>query len=311
MRSQGENLVIEKQLTSSRTEELMRSTISILLPTRGRRQLAEEFIAGASKLAGKPDLLEFVLYVDDDDTDSQSIAVDGVNIRMIVGNRISMGGCNTACLEHSSGEIIVVGNDDIEVKTKNWDQKIREAHQTFDDQIYLAYPNDLYKGKKLSAFPILPRDVLVQLANPFPEIYRGAFIDTHLMEIFIRLKQLGEDRILYLSDVIFEHKHFRTGKSEVDQTYAERDRFGDDMTFLSLNQVRKVSAEHIIKKIRRESLPEPFDYQDPAVLPTPDSILSALQTIGKIYLFDTDLPLRYRSKFFIYMLGRWCIQAIT
>ena len=159
--------------------------ISVLLPTRGRKALAERFLSSAFSLSTSPKSIEFVLYVDDDDFESQTINVEDVQYQIVVGPRCAMGACNSRCLEVSTGDIIVLGNDDVVIRSKGWDEKIRLMHESICDQIYLAYPNDLNKGKNLSSFPILSRKTCELITQPFPKLYKGAFIDTHLMEIFI------------------------------------------------------------------------------------------------------------------------------
>lgn len=285
--------------------------ISVLLPTRGRKQLAERFLMAATALASFPNLIEFVLYVDEDDEESQTIQVAGVQYRIIIGPRCTMGICNSRCLQESSGEIVVLGNDDVVIRTEGWDEMIRLMHQSIPDHIYLAYPNDLNKGEDLSAFPILSRKTCHLLSVPFPKIYKGAFIDTHLMEIFIRLRKLGNDRIVYMPDVVFEHLHFRTGKVEIDQTYKDRDRFADDMIFLSLHKMRRDAARFlslaIDQTVRNQVC---FSYIEPAVIPKPSSLLGMCSLSAKTYLADMDLPLKLRIRNFLYYVARWIASSI-
>jgi hypothetical protein len=180
-----------------------------------------------------------------------------------------MGACNTRCLEASTGEIIILSNDDVVINTIGWDEKVRNLHKGIGDKIYLAYPNDLYKGEKLSAFPILSKITCEFLIQPFPEIYKGAFIDVHLMEIFIRLRKLGHNRIRYMPDIEFEHIHFRTGKSKIDKTYTERDRYGDDFIFHSLHTTRKMSARFLAKLINASIEKEKkFKFDQPELICT-------------------------------------------
>jgi hypothetical protein len=39
--------------------------------------------------------------------------------------------------------------------------------------------------------------------------------------------------------------HYRAGKSEYEATYRERDRFGDDQTFLALNNARGWAVQRL------------------------------------------------------------------
>lgn len=285
--------------------------ISVLLPTRGRRFLAERFLISAIQLSKSPKEIEFIIYVDDDDIDSQSINVENAECRIVVGARCTMGKSNTLCLVESTGSIIVLANDDVIIRTEGWDEKIRLLHRSFKDQIYLAYPNDLNKGKSLSAFPIMSRKTCALLAQPFPTIYKGAFIDTHLMEIFIRLKNLGVNRIRYMEDVVFEHLHFRAGKAKVDQTYKDRARFADDMVFLSLNNSRKEMAK-FLSDVINQKLPRnsKFKYMEPTIISRPKSISSMLVFLANLYYSDFDLKSRMRIKNFFYYAVRWLASSV-
>jgi hypothetical protein len=289
----------------------MSAKISILLPTRGRKSLAERFMASAIKLSKSPEKIEFILYVDEDDLESQTITVDNFECRMVIGPRCNMGVCNSRCLKESVGEIIILGNDDVVIRTAGWDEKIRIMHDSLPDQIYLAYPNDLNKGEKLSAFPVMSRKTCDLVSQPFPIIYKGAFIDTHLMEIFIRLKKIGNDRIIYMNDVVFEHLHFRVGKVEIDQTYKDRDRFADDMAFLSLYGVRKDTAKYLKKVINsKENNIEKFQYKEPLIIGRPASLKSMIRILANLYLFDIEFPLRLRIRNFFYFILRWKVSGM-
>jgi hypothetical protein len=193
--------------------------ISFLLPTRGRPELVKRFINSAKVLADCPESFEIILYVDEDDI-SPPIESNHKNLKIIYGPRTSMGTCNSRCLAEAIGEIIVLANDDVVLKTKGWDTEIRKIHEKYFDGIYLAYPNDLFKKKRGAAFPILSRKTCTLLAQPFPSIYKGSFIDTHILDIFIRLKFLGLNRIYYLEGVIFEHLHFLSHQVEKMASFA-------------------------------------------------------------------------------------------
>jgi len=280
--------------------------ISILIPTRGRKKIAERFIETACDNCILPNNVEFILYLDEDDVKSQEINVKNAHIKKIIGARSSMGANNMRCFKEANGEIIILANDDVVIRTKGWDEKIRLMHQSISDHIYLAYPNDLNKGESLSAFPILSRKTCEIISQPFPILYKGAFIDTHLMEIFIRLKHLGDNRIRYLKDLVFEHLHFRTGKVENDQTYKDRDRFADDMVFLCHSMIRKDTAQFLSNVINNKINNDlKFLYTEPYIDKRPSSLFTMLGLLANIYFFDFNLPLRLRIRNFFYYAARW------
>jgi ABC-type polysaccharide/polyol phosphate transport system ATPase subunit len=273
--------------------------ISLLLPTRGRAELLRRFLESVLARSEQPELVEVVVYADADDPASHGFQVEGLAVRTIVGPRASMGEYNTACFEQSRGDILVLGNDDVVIQTRGWDRKLREMHAAMQDGVYLAYPNDLFKGRDLSAFPILSRRVCQLLGRPFPKEYRGAFIDYHLLDIFKRLERRGQPRLIYLEDVVFEHLHYRTGKGDFDEIYGKRDRFGDDDTFMRLRDERSAAAVRLLAAIEGEAAVRPLR----AAVPTPPEL-------SQVSLLDRELPLSWRLRLFIWFVARKLARVV-
>lgn len=226
--------------------------ISLLVPTRGRPKALLLMLDSVFATADTPGSIDVAVYIDDDDKDVLALNLNSYNVRRIVGPRQSMGTLNAACFAGTDGDIVILCNDDVIIRTKGWDTKIRQAVSQFPDEVYLFYPNDLFKGSNLATFPILSRLTCDTIADPFPGEYRGAFIDVHIMDIFKQLKGVGHDRIKYLEDVVFEHMHYRLGKSEMDETYSQRDRFVDDKTFMALIGARQWAAQRLLALVNGE-----------------------------------------------------------
>ena len=273
--------------------------ISLLVPTRGRPELARRFLESVLARSERPDLVEVVLYADEDDTGSHRLSVEGLEVHTIVGPRTSMGGYNSACLERARGDILILGNDDVVIQTRGWDRKLRELHAAMQDQVYLAYPNDLFKGRRLSSFPILSRRACELLAEPFPRAYVGAFIDQHLLDVFKRLEWRGHPRMVYLEDVIFEHMHFRSGKGDFDEIYGNRGRFADDETFLRLSAERGRAAERLKEAIEGRQVTA-ADAEAPGETP---GLIQAT-------LLDNGLPPGRRAKLCLWLLARRAASRI-
>jgi hypothetical protein len=268
--------------------------LSLLVPTRGRAALARRFLASVLARSERPDLVEVILYADEDDPASHGLSVEGLEVRTIVGPRASMGEYNSACLEAARGDIVILGNDDVVIQTRGWDRKLRELHAAIRDQVYLAYPNDLFKGRRLCSFPILSRRTCELLTDPFPRAYVGAFIDQHLLDVFKRLEWRGHPRIVYLEDVIFEHMHFRTGKGDFDQIYGSRGRFADDETFLRLRGERSAAAARMRAAIEGRAI-------SAANGPAPGG---GKRSFLQSTLFDRDISPGRRVKLFFWLFAR-------
>jgi glycosyltransferase involved in cell wall biosynthesis len=282
--------------------------ISLLLPTRGRPNLVERFLRTLVTQSTRPDLIEVILCVDDDDIESHGIVFNELDLKLVVGPRQNMGAYNTECLRHASGEITIAVNDDIIVRTTGWDEKVRELDARYPDGVYLGYPNDLFKGRKVSTFPILSRTTCELLAEPYPRVYKGAFLDPHLMDIFRRLQKRGHERIAYAADIVFEHIHYRNNPEALDATYSDRSRFGDDLTFIALAEARRLEADRLCAHISggsSEALPHPLQ---PVVKPV--SPIGMIRLCTRKFLFDFDLPLTWRAYLFVWMLGRYYFSKL-
>ena len=277
--------------------------ISLLLPTRGRPELAKRLFQSIVDTTTCLDAVEVILYVDDDDYSSHELDNPDIHIEKTIGPRLSMGEYNSYCLEKSRGEIIILVNDDMVMRTQGWDECIRNKHSEFPDGIYLIYCNDLFKKGKLCTFPILSRATCDILIEPYPKFYLGAFIDYHLFDIFKRLQKNGFDRIYYLEDVIFEHLHYRVGKAKIDKTYTMRGRFDDDSIFLGLVEARDKGSQRLLLALHGKPLPK-FDsiqYEEYK----PSNLFTAVLFFSKSLLFDLRSPLRWRGWLWVWFLGRY------
>lgn len=273
---------------------MMLSVISLLLPTRGRPDLAHRFLETAFNTCRYSSEVEIIMVVDEDDASYEGFKSPFKQTKLLAVGAMTMSGYNQFAAGHSSGDILVFVNDDIVVDSAAWDVAIRQLHGKYSDRVYLGFPNDGFKGARLSTFPILSRDTY-QSFDTLPAIYSGAFIDAHLHEIFLNLRALGKDRICYLADVNFTHHHFRVTKMAPDDTYLRRDRFGDDLTFL-----RNVRTRHQVSLMMR-------DFLQTGILSKSSESNSALDcSIASFsyYLFACPAQLRYRLTTVVYMFLR-------
>lgn len=279
--------------------------ISLLMPTRGRPLLVNRFLKSLKKLTCNQMRIEVIIYVDDDDYESHSISSSDLNIKVIIGPRKTMGAYNTECYEKATGDVIILVNDDMVIQTKNWDLKIDDLHNSIEDQIYLAYGNDLFKGKDLCAFPILSKKTCELLKRPYPIEYRGAFIDTHLFDIFKRLEKVGVNRTFYMEDLIFEHMHYRLGKAEKDQTYVKRGRFDDDPTFVALTNFRKENASALYQEITGHEFNSHSRYYGITETAFRSyGLISAIIFITMNFLLDRNLPFKWRFYLWYWFIAR-------
>lgn len=278
--------------------EIKQDMISLLMPTRGRRQLAEYFITTAFYKASNPEQIEVIVYADEDDTDSHSLNSLNDNVTLLTGPRSTMGEMITSCFRQARGDIFALISDDVKILTAGWDTALREAHATYPDRIYLAYPDDLYKKK--CTFPVISRQCAEILQDPYPAEYLAAFIDTHLFDIFQRVKRQGFDRIHFLRDVQFEHRHYRAGKSVRDSTYLNTPRFTGDLTFLTQIEKRVGQAAALVAELGNDPIP----LQGPTNQSCPTALVSRILFIFRNIALDRGLPVLWRSYFAAFLIAR-------
>lgn len=259
-------------------------------------------LASAFDSSDHRDALEAVVLLDEDDNESLALAFAGLSVVRLVCPQMSMGSRVLTCVEHATGEILILANDDLSVRTKGWDSRIRGVAASYPDGVFLLYPDDGFKGATLPTFPIVSKEFFTVCSPEFWRFYQGAFLDVDLFEIFQRLRQSGQQRIHYLGDVLFEHEHYRTGKSAWDDTYARRNRFGDDATFASLVPYRKATAIRLLKQIEGIETPEASAF---AIQPRP------IPCLGYPFhlLFDRGLPAVWRIRLAAWYFARQLYRA--
>lgn len=276
--------------------------ISLLLPTRKRPKLVDRLFHSIATCTYRCDKIEVIVYVDDDDVASHAVNSTYFSVKVIKGPCRTMGGYNTCCYEASSGDIIILVNDDMEIRTPGWDDRVRQMHAEFEDEIYLGYANDLFKKSKFCTFPIMSRRTCELLGQPYPIEYNRFFIDVHLFDIFKRLQCAGVGRIRYHADIIFEHHHFRAGKGALDETYdrARRERFIDDPVFLSLIPERRDAALRLLNVIQdTQTLVNQYKGDSTTMVKA-----ISINSLTRDLLFDSELPCMWRFFLWYWFIAR-------
>jgi hypothetical protein len=203
----------------------------------------------ACQTADRPQRLEAVVYVDRDDKSSHGIDHAGLHVARLVGARAKMGAMTQACYAVCRGRCIMLANDDLVFRTAGWDTEILARLDAHPDGVGLVWGNDLLRGGALPTHPIVSRTAIEIMGCVCPEAYRRDYIDTHLYDIFCRLRKLGHDRLGYLPDVIFEHMHVDAGKGAIDNTSLKTRKSDDELTFVAWAEERQRVAARLARHI--------------------------------------------------------------
>ncbi len=278
--------------------------ISVLIPTRKRPTQLLRLLKSIDKNTKNHCNIELIIYIDCDDSSYEGLQIPPrLNAKIIRGPTNTMGALNIKCLDAASGDVYILFNDDLIIRTYGWDDRVQKIHGVYSDGIYLAYGDDCHKGHALCTFPIFSRSLRKLIHKPFPEEYKRYFIDTHLMDIFLRLKYAGFNRIIYDSELIFEHIHWRARKSNLDQVYINglKMRFLDDLVFIQNINSRNRSCDLLLSKLTGKATDKRGNYRDKKI--SKIRVLRLLQII--IIMFgDFKIPLPRRFYLCIYFVIR-------
>ena len=115
----------------------------------------------------------------------------------------------------------------------------------------MVYGNDLYYGDLMCTFPILTRTVCELMDGVCPAEYRWHCIDSHLLDLFKRLKLVGYARSIYLKNVLFEHMHHELSAAINDDSDVKPASDTDDQDiYFSLADRRQTIAQKMADHIR-------------------------------------------------------------
>jgi GT2 family glycosyltransferase len=188
------------------------ASLSIIVPTRGRVAQLAGFLDSLCQTADQIAHLEVILVIDDDDRETLAFRHAGIATRTVVAPRgLSMGALNARGCAAATGDCIMLCNDDVVVRTSGWDRRMRSVFASHPDGVVLVHVNDGTFKDSLCIFPCVSRRFVEMAGGICPEDYRRYRIDDHIYNVFNLLAILGEHRIQYLPDVLFEHHNYAAG----------------------------------------------------------------------------------------------------
>jgi hypothetical protein len=183
-----------------------RPMFSLIVPTRGRPGPLRRFLDSVAATARCPDQIEVILVTDEDDPASLGVRHPQLTLREVVGPPgRTMGALNAAGARAARGAYLMLLNDDVVVRTRGWDETTHASFRRFPDPFALVHVNDTLMCDHLCTFPIVSREFCDLAGDICPEVYNRYRIDDHVEDVFNLLGALGERRVVYLPDVVFEH----------------------------------------------------------------------------------------------------------
>lgn len=192
--------------------------ISLLVPSRQRKEQFVRFYTSAMSTADLPGRLEVVMYVDDDDNTYDGLNL--FNLTIVKGPRVVLSEMWNKCWENATGDIFGHMGDDIVFQTESWDTAIREAIAARPGNIAFVWCNDVSPESNRNEFGthgFVHRNWTNITGRFVPPYYASDYNDTHFNDV---ARALGVTT--YLHNFITEHMHYSLGKAEIDQNTRDR-----------------------------------------------------------------------------------------
>lgn len=198
--------------------------ISLLLPSRQRPKELERLWNSALDTADKPNELELVVYIDDDDKSYDKLILSSPVV-FVNGPREHDGKVNLSikwneCWKKANGEIFMHCGDDIIFRTKGWDTAVREAIDTRPGKICFVWCNDVSDESSRHEFGthgFIHKNWTDVVGRFVPPYFVSDYNDTWLNDVSRKLNVQT-----YIHHHTTEHMHFSLGKSKIDKNTEER-----------------------------------------------------------------------------------------
>ena len=197
------------------------SKFSIICPTRNRITNLIRFISSVDASVSDKSKLEYMFYVDSDDTMTQTFLSakkeQDSRVNVVVGERIIFSQMFNEVALRSTGDILFMTGDDILMQTKDWDLRVEEEFNKVKDKLLVVSTRDGIQNEKIATHSFIGRPWVDTLGYLTLGIFPGDYVDNWLTDV-----AKGVDRLVYRDDIFVEHLHPNVGKGQLDSTYTEK-----------------------------------------------------------------------------------------
>ena len=194
--------------------------ISILLPTRGRREALLKSLNSLLDTASDPTRLEFLLGIDEDDEGCKEFIEEhvapimqkaGVECKANIFKPLGYENLHTyvnTLASNANGDWLMFWNDDGVMLTDNWDDVI----DSYTGQFKLLAPKDNHNGHPYAIFPIVPMDWFKLMDHLSINAQNDAWLShiAYMLDIFERI------------DIEFLHDRADITGNNDDETFRNR-----------------------------------------------------------------------------------------
>ncbi len=199
------------------------ANIALLVPTRGRPENAVRMLRSARDMSNAPDRLSAWLYIDEDDERSRK-AVAKIKgavqfpVHVACGPRAPLWRLYNVLADAAAKDgatWLWSGGDDIVFASGGWDDTVRQAGGALRDGICCLYGDDGFQHERLCTHPFLSARAHNVLGRYYPPTGEVSLTDIWLHVAFSTIR-----RLVYLPQVLTDHRHFLRNLAPYDETYA-------------------------------------------------------------------------------------------
>jgi hypothetical protein len=173
------------------------SVISVLLPTRGRRDVLKTSIETLVNKANQPSRLEILFGIDEDDEGLSDYIKEelapffnkhSIEARASVFKPLGYENLHiyvNTLAGAATGEWLFFWNDDCLMDSQGWDDVIREH----DGEFKLLAPKDNHDGHPYAILPIIPKDWFILMGHLSQNAQNDAWLShiAYMLDIFERI----------------------------------------------------------------------------------------------------------------------------
>jgi hypothetical protein len=177
--------------------KIKQSVISVLLPTRGRRDVLRKSLKSLVSKANHPERLEILFGIDEDDQSvidyiKEEIAEDlkevGIEARASIFKPLGYENLHiyvNTLAGAATGDWFFFWNDDCLMVTEGWDDVIDQ----YNGQFKLLGPKDNHEGHPYAILPIVPKDWFILMGHLSQNAQNDAWLShiAYMLDIFERV----------------------------------------------------------------------------------------------------------------------------
>lgn len=195
----------------------MTDRISILAPSRGRPEAFAAMVRSAFDTAADPAALEVCTYLDLDDPTRADYAIGEpagpLPVRAVVGGPRDMSDLWNAAADLATGEVLMLGADDLRFRTRGWDAMVRAEFGRWPDRLVVVWGQDGNLNGQRCTHPFVHRRWVEVTGHFTPNNFVADYADHWIYDVGMRVGRVAE-----VPGMLIEHMHVSLGKSPMDDT---------------------------------------------------------------------------------------------